>query len=108
MGLSRRMLSWTALTATTALVNLTVAYTRQLPPQRSATSYISVDIKRPFQTFMARMKAAQLAVQKRQADVLAERYDLTNRPATGATMARGKALLAEFRGTGAGFYTLPI
>ena len=29
------------------------------------------------------MKAAKPAVQKRQADLLAERYDLANRPATG-------------------------
>ena len=39
---------------------------------------------------MARMKAAQPAVQKRQADLLAERYELANRAATGVTMSRGK------------------
>ena len=33
---------------------------------------------------------AQPAVQKRQADLLAERYDLANRAATGVTMTRGK------------------
>src|SRR5258708_19193660 len=92
MGLSKRTLSWTALTAATALVSLTVAYAQQLPPQRGATSYMPVDIKEPFATIMARMKAAQPAIQKRQADLLVERYDLANRPATGATMSRGKPL----------------
>jgi cytochrome c peroxidase len=90
MGLSKRTLSWTALTAATALVSLTVAYAQQLPPQRGATSYMPVDIKEPFATIMARMKAAQPAIQKRQADLLTERYDVANRPAAGVTMTRGK------------------
>jgi cytochrome c peroxidase len=92
MSLSKRTLSWMALTAATALVSLTVAYAQQLPPQRGETSYFPVDIKEPFQTILARMKSAQPAVQKRQTDLLAERYDLANRPATGATMSRGKPL----------------
>jgi len=92
MSLSKHTLSWIALTATTALASLTVAYAQQLPPQRGETSYVPVDIKEPFQTTLSRMKAAQPAVQKRQADLLAERYDLANRPATGVTMTRGKPL----------------
>jgi hypothetical protein len=79
MDLSKCALSWTALTAATALVDLTVAYAPQLPPQRGATSYTPIDIKELFQTFMARMNTAQPA---------------------GATMTRGKASLAKFRGTG--------
>src|SRR5258708_11675785 len=90
MGLSKRTLSWTALIATTALVSPTVAYAQQLPPQRGATSYMPVDIKEPFATIMARMKAAQPAIQKRQADLLTERYDLANRPAAGVTTTRGQ------------------
>jgi cytochrome c peroxidase len=39
---------------------------------------------------MARMKAAKAEVEKRQADLLQERYDLSNRPAKGVTMSRGK------------------
>ena len=49
-----------------------------------------VDIKETFASIMARMKAAQPAIQKRQADLLEERYDLGNRAATGVTMSRGK------------------
>jgi cytochrome c peroxidase len=83
---------WLLLTTTGALVaGLTLAHAQQ-EPQRGATSYMPVDIKEPFATTMARMKAAQPAIQKRQADLLAERYDLANRAATGATMSRGKPL----------------
>jgi hypothetical protein len=41
---------------------------------------------------MARMKAAKPEVMKRQMDLLAERYDLSNRPAMGVTMSRGKRI----------------
>jgi cytochrome c peroxidase len=80
------------LTTTAALVaGLTLAHAQQ-EPQRGATSYAPVDLKEPFATVMARMKAAQPAIQKRQADLLAERYDLANRAVTGVTMSRGKPL----------------
>ena len=39
---------------------------------------------------MARMKAAKPEIMKRQMDLLNERYDLSNRPAMGVTMSRGK------------------
>ena len=82
---------WLLLTTAGALAaGLTLAHAQQ-EPQRGASSYMPVDIKEPFATTMARMKAAQPAIQKRQADLLAERYDLANRAAAGATMSRGKA-----------------
>jgi cytochrome c peroxidase len=81
---------WLLLTTAGALVaGLTLAHAQQ-EPQRGATSYMPVDIKEAFASIMARMKAAQPAIQKRQADLLEERYDLGNRPATGAAMSRGK------------------
>src|SRR5882757_5587311 len=83
---------WLLLTTAGALAaGLTLAHAQQ-EPRRGASSYMPVDIKEPFATTMARMKAAQPAIQKRQADLLAERYDLANRPATGAAMSRGKPL----------------
>ncbi|MBY0322882.1 MAG: cytochrome B6 [Reyranella sp.] len=51
-----------------------------------------VDLKEPFSAVLQRMKAAQPAIQKRQADLLAERYDLANRAAAGVTMTRGKPI----------------
>jgi cytochrome c peroxidase len=90
---------WGLLTAGAALATFTIAYAQQSPaPQptapapRGASSYAPVDIKEPFATTLARMKAAQPEIQKRQADLLAERYDLANRPAGGVTMSRGKAV----------------
>jgi hypothetical protein len=55
----------------------------QQGPQRGATSYAPVDIKEVFPSIMARFKAAKPAIQMRQADLLADRYDLTNRAAAG-------------------------
>jgi cytochrome c peroxidase len=90
MKLSARKHPWIALTTAAALMSgLTLAYAQQ-EPQRGATSYMPVDLKEPFAAVMARMKAAQPAIQKRQADLLAERYDLSDRAATGVTMSRGK------------------
>ncbi len=95
MASSTRTWTWTALAASAAVLTLAIAHAQQPPPAqqpapRGATSYMAVDIKEPFATTLQRMKAAQPAVQKRQADLLAERYDLANRAATGVTMSRGK------------------
>src|SRR5207247_4921105 len=45
-----------------------------------------------FASVLERMRAAKAAVMKRQADLLAGRYDRGNRPATGTTMSRGKPI----------------
>lgn len=96
MSLSNRTVSWIALTTAAAVVSLAIAHAQQ-PPPRGASSYAPVDIKEPFATTMARMKAAQPAIQKRQADLLAERYDLADRAAAGSTMSRGKPVQAGVR-----------
>jgi cytochrome c peroxidase len=62
------------------------------PAATKATSYSPVDIKETFASIMARMSTAKSTVMKRQLDLLAERYDLSDRPARGATMSRGKAV----------------
>lgn len=43
------------------------------------------------------MKAAKAEIEKRQQTLLAERYDLSNRPAAGVTMFRGKPVQAGAR-----------
>jgi cytochrome c peroxidase len=95
MPLPTRAATWISLAAATAAVSLAFANAQQPPaqqppPPRAPTSYLPVDLKEPFAAVMQRMKAAQPAVQKRQADLLAERYDLANRAAAGVTMTRGK------------------
>jgi cytochrome c peroxidase len=73
-----------------ALITLNLAYAQQ--QQRGQTSYAPVDIKETFASIMARMTAAKSGIEKQHMDLLNERYDLTNRPAQGATMSRGKAV----------------
>jgi cytochrome c peroxidase len=97
MNLPERKFLWVALTIVTALVSgLTLAYAQQ-EPQRGATSYMPVDPQEAFAATVARMQAAQPAIQKRQADLLAERYDLANSAAAGVTMSRGKPVQAGVR-----------
>jgi cytochrome c peroxidase len=65
------------------------------PPPK--TSYSPVVPKEEFETHMERMKAEKAAIMKRQNDLLAERYDLRNDPATGVTMSRGKPVQQGIR-----------
>lgn len=53
------------------------------------TSYMPV-IEEDLATVMARMKSAKPGIEARQAELLRWRYDLSNRPAAGVTMSRGK------------------
>jgi len=62
------------------------------PPAKGESSYSPVMIKESFQAILDRMKAAKPGVMKRHMDLLSSRYDLTNRPAQGVTMSRGKAV----------------
>lgn len=62
------------------------------PKEEQPTSYMPVDIKESFTSTMERMKAAKAKVMKRQMDLLNQRYDLSNHPAQGITMSRGKPI----------------
>jgi cytochrome c peroxidase len=66
-------------------------------PLRGESSYSPVVIKESFETIIGRMKAAKPEVMKRQMDLLNERYDLSNRPAAGVTMSRGKPVQEGIR-----------
>lgn len=61
-------------------------------PQKKASSYLPVDLKEDFATIRSRMEADKPKVIERQQALLKERYDLSNRPAQGVTMSRGKAV----------------
>ncbi len=56
------------------------------------SSYMPVVVTDDFATVMAKMKSAKAEVMKRQRDLLAARYDLASRAASGVTMTRGKAV----------------
>jgi cytochrome c peroxidase len=56
------------------------------------SSYAPVVVQEDFATVMNRMEAAKPAIMARQMKLLAERYDLGDRPTRGVTMSRGKAV----------------
>jgi hypothetical protein len=51
-----------------------------------------VVIKEKFSDTLARMTKEKPEVMKRQMDLLKKRYDLSDRPAKGVTMTKGKAV----------------
>ena len=56
------------------------------------TSYMPVNITEDFPTTMHRMQAAKPEIEKRQQDLLEQRYDLGDHPAKGVTMSGGKVI----------------
>ncbi len=60
-------------------------------PDPPPSSYLPV-IEEDFGAVLTRMSGAKAAIMKRQMDLLGARYDLSDRPAAGATMSRGKPL----------------
>ena len=56
------------------------------------TSYAPVDIREDFASILARMSAAKAEVMSRQMELLEQRYNLADRPVSGVTMSRGKAV----------------
>ena len=61
------------------------------------TSYSPVVMQQTFQQTVDRMKAAKPGIKARQKALLDERYDLSDKPAAGVTMSRGKAVQAGVR-----------
>lgn len=70
-----------------------------LPAQetKKPSSYSPVVITEDFATIMSRMSAAKSGIMQRQQALLNERYDLGNKPASGVTMFRGKAVQGGVR-----------
>ncbi len=64
---------------------------------KKASSYSPVVIQEDFATTMARMSSAKAGIMQRQMALLEERYDLSDRAATGVTMSRGKPIQAGVR-----------
>jgi|SRR5436309_9134946 len=73
----------------------TRAYTQQGQPPQSSNA--PVQIPESFASVMQRMKAQKSGVMQRQMDLLEARYDLSNRPAAGVTMSRGKPVQGGVR-----------
>jgi len=62
-----------------------------------SSSFMPVVPKETFEAMMARTKAGKAEVAKAHSDLLASRYDLANKPASGVTMTRGKPLQGGVR-----------
>ena len=88
MKLIERKLPWIVLTTAAALVSLTLAHAQQGP--RGKSSYMQVEITEPFSAILSRLSAQKPAVEREHMAVVNERYDLSNRPASGVTMDRTK------------------
>ncbi len=91
--LRKPFLAAAAVMAVSGVIALT--FTQAWADQPS--SYSPVVIKEGFDATVARMAAAKPAIMKRQMDLLAERYDLADRPVAGVTMSGGKAVQAGTR-----------
>lgn len=76
------------------LIILTVAsvFTYAVSANPKQSSYSQVVITEDVNSVMTRMKDAKPEVMKRQMDLLQERYDLSDNPAVGVTMSRGKPI----------------
>ena len=57
-------------------------------------SYAPVDVREGFSSILSRMKSAKAGVMKRQQTLLEQRYDLSDRPADGVEMTKGKPVQA--------------
>jgi len=67
-----------------------VGTTSAQPASQKSSSYSPVVIKEDFSTIRDRMVTAKPQIMKRQMELLERRYDLSDRPAKGETMSRGK------------------
>jgi len=88
----RRITGYLGVGLATLVMMLVTGVARAQVTGKQATSYAPVAIKEDFASIMARMTAAKPEIMKRQMDLLNERYDLSDRPAKGVTMSRGKAV----------------
>jgi cytochrome c peroxidase len=67
------------------------------PAKEVPSSYLPVVVKEDFSTMINRMKEGKPAIMERQKQLLAERYDLSDRPAQGITMTKSKPVQGGVR-----------
>jgi len=65
--------------------------------EKPPSSYLPVVEQETFKETVDKMSAAKGGIMQRQMDLLGERYDLSNRPAQGITMTKGKAVQEGIR-----------
>jgi cytochrome c peroxidase len=87
----------TSAIATVATLGMFVIHAGQPTTARAAddkpvSSYMPVVATETFDAVRKRMEGAKAAIEKRQQDLLNERYDMSNKPSKDAKMSRGKPL----------------
>src|SRR6476620_7688373 len=95
MNLPNNRKLWTGVAFAAVTIALGGAFAQQ--PPRGKSSYAPVTITEPFSAILERLSAQKPAVEREHTAVLNERYDLSNRPATGVTMDRTKPVQAGVR-----------
>src|ERR1700686_1702781 len=94
MKMKQRYWKWTPLLAA---ILISAHALRSQDNGAAASSYAPVDIHESFSKIMSRMAAAKPEIMKRHMALLELRYDLTDRPAQGVTMSKGKRLQGGVR-----------
>src|SRR5437588_421179 len=87
--MNRNLWKWSALSA--ALI-VSIQMIRPQETGSKPSSYAPVDVHETFAAILNRMTAAKPEIMRRQMTLLEQRYDLSDRPANGPTMSRGKPL----------------
>jgi cytochrome c peroxidase len=95
MSLAGSRMLWAGAAVAAVAVAFGGAFAQQAP--RGKTSYAPVDITEPFSSILARLSAEKPEVERQHMAVLNERYDLSDRPATGVTMDRVKPVQGGIR-----------
>src|SRR6266550_1639155 len=93
MGGTMRDFKWMFICLSVVLVVIASVFgqsPQQNPPPKVPSSYMPVVETETFAATHDRMSAAKSGIMKRQMDLLAERYDLSNKPAAGVVMDRSK------------------
>lgn len=83
---------WAALSLSALALGVTYGADKEKKAAPPPSSYSPVVPKEKFADVVTRMKADKPGVMKRQMDLLEERYDLSEQPAKGVQMSRGKAV----------------
>src|ERR1700682_2216170 len=89
---SFKWMLFSTLTISIVIVSLSAQDSPPTPAPAQKSSYLPVVYKESFSAVRNRMSGAKPGIMKRQTDLLAERYDLSDRPAKGAVMDRSKPL----------------
>jgi cytochrome c peroxidase len=87
---------WTVVTAAILAIAVAAPLVAHAQPM-APTSYAPVAMHESFDETMARMAAEKPAIMKRQMELLGERYDLSDCPAEGVTMSKGKPVQGGVR-----------